>query len=154
MAQTSPTTTRPIASVLRTLAAADPSVALVASMHPSVLGFWLAKPDPEPRRRGPQQRDAVCATRRRRRCSGARSRPSRAAAATSLRTSRWPTRRRATARVPGAGYRVTGDKHFGSGSGVTSFMITTAVADGRGRADRSSCSTCATGRGTARPGCA
>ena len=32
--------------------------------------------------------------------------------------------------LPGATYRVTGDKHFGSGSGVTSFMITTAVPEG------------------------
>ena len=32
--------------------------------------------------------------------------------------------------VPGAAYRLSGDKHFGSGSGVTSFMITTAVAEG------------------------
>jgi alkylation response protein AidB-like acyl-CoA dehydrogenase len=32
--------------------------------------------------------------------------------------------------LPGGAYRLTGDKHFGSGSGVTSFMITTAVADG------------------------
>jgi alkylation response protein AidB-like acyl-CoA dehydrogenase len=32
--------------------------------------------------------------------------------------------------VPGAAYRLTGDKHFGSGSGVTSYMITTAVAGG------------------------
>ena len=35
-----------------------------------------------------------------------------------------------TARCPGACYRVSGDKHFGSGSGVTSFMITTAVPEG------------------------
>src|SRR6476660_1813339 len=39
-------TTRPICELLRTLASADPSVALVSSMHPSVLGFWLAPPDP------------------------------------------------------------------------------------------------------------
>ena len=32
--------------------------------------------------------------------------------------------------VLGASYRVTGDKHFGSGSGVTSFMVTTAVPAG------------------------
>ena len=32
--------------------------------------------------------------------------------------------------IPGASYRVTGDKHFGSGSGVTSFMVTTAVPAG------------------------
>src|SRR5215212_1965105 len=41
-------TTRPICAVLRTLAAADPSVALVASMHPAVIGFWLACPEPVP----------------------------------------------------------------------------------------------------------
>src|SRR5207253_620063 len=35
-------TTRPVCESLRALAAADPSVALVASMHPAVLGFWLA----------------------------------------------------------------------------------------------------------------
>src|SRR5439155_17240238 len=33
---------RPICEVFRTLAAGDPSVALVASMHPAVLAFWLA----------------------------------------------------------------------------------------------------------------
>ena len=32
--------------------------------------------------------------------------------------------------LPGRGYRVSGDKHFGSGSGMTSFMITTAVPSG------------------------
>ena len=32
--------------------------------------------------------------------------------------------------IPGMNYRVTGDKHFGSGSGVTSFMVTTAVPAG------------------------
>ena len=37
---------------------------------------------------------------------------------------------RPTARCPARTYRVTGDKHFGSGSGVTSYMITTAVPDG------------------------
>jgi alkylation response protein AidB-like acyl-CoA dehydrogenase len=32
--------------------------------------------------------------------------------------------------VPGRRYSVTGDKHFGSGTGVCSFMLTTAVPDG------------------------
>jgi alkylation response protein AidB-like acyl-CoA dehydrogenase len=32
--------------------------------------------------------------------------------------------------LPGRPYRVTGDKHFGSGSGVTAFMITIAVPEG------------------------
>ena len=38
--------TRPVAETLRTLAGADPSVALVSSMHPAVLGFWLATSRP------------------------------------------------------------------------------------------------------------
>ena len=61
--------TRPICEVLRTLAAADPSVALVASMHPAVLGFWLARPD-EARPRWTQQRTAVVRHRGRRRAMG------------------------------------------------------------------------------------
>src|SRR5207302_1854765 len=40
-----PASTRSICDVLRTLAGADPSVALVSSMHPAVIGFWLARPD-------------------------------------------------------------------------------------------------------------
>lgn len=40
------TSTRPLCEALRALAAADPSVALVASMHPAVLGYWLATSDP------------------------------------------------------------------------------------------------------------
>ena len=35
---------RPICTLLRILAHGDSSVALVASMHPAVLGFWLASP--------------------------------------------------------------------------------------------------------------
>ena len=37
--------TRPIAELLRTLARGDPSVALVSSMHPAVLSFWLCQPE-------------------------------------------------------------------------------------------------------------
>ena len=33
--------TRPVGEMLRTLARGDPSVALVMSMHPAVLSFWL-----------------------------------------------------------------------------------------------------------------
>src|SRR6202022_2759225 len=36
----------------------------------------------------------------------------------------------ASSPLPGDSYRVSGDKHFGSGSGVTSFMITTAIPAG------------------------
>src|SRR5204863_2712935 len=34
--------TRPVAEILRTLAHGDASVALVSSMHPAVMSFWLA----------------------------------------------------------------------------------------------------------------
>jgi alkylation response protein AidB-like acyl-CoA dehydrogenase len=122
-----PESTREIAGLLRSLAGADASVALVSSMHPAVLGFWLAPADPN-RPEWTAQVEAVCASAR----DGLQ----------------WGTitsepgsggdiaRTKSTARaddsegsLPGRGYRVSGDKHFGSGSGVTSFMITTAVPD-------------------------
>ena len=76
-------TTRPICDVLRTLAAADPSVALVSSMHPAVLGFWLAQPD-QPGTAWAAAADGGVRQRRRKGTSGERSPPSRAAAATSF----------------------------------------------------------------------
>ena len=122
-------TTRPICTALRTLAAADPSVALVASMHPAVLGFWLARPD-QAQSDWTEQREAVFATA----AEGAQwgtitSEPG--SGGDILRTKAQATPADASdGPLPGATYRISGDKHFGSGSGVTSFMITTAVADG------------------------
>jgi alkylation response protein AidB-like acyl-CoA dehydrogenase len=117
--------TRPLAEVLRALARVDSSVALVSAMHPAVVGFWLATVD-DTNAEWCTQRDAVIA-------SAAEGR-------------QWGTitsepgsggdiaRTNAVAAVdgdvdhvlPGRTYRVTGTKHFGSGSGVTDFMITTA----------------------------
>ena len=37
---------RPLCETYRSLAGGDPSVALVSSMHPAVIAFWLASPDP------------------------------------------------------------------------------------------------------------
>ena len=42
--------------------------------------------------------------------------------------------RTATPFMVGRSYGVSGDKHFGSGSGIADRMITTAIPDGRGRA--------------------
>jgi alkylation response protein AidB-like acyl-CoA dehydrogenase len=122
-------TTGPICAVLRTLAAADASVALVASMHPAVIGFWLARPDPE-RATWSEQFDAIVATA----AAGAlwgtiTSEPGSGGDILRTRTLAVPGGE-ANGDVPGAAYRLSGDKHFGSGSGVTSFMITTAVAEG------------------------
>ena len=120
---------RPICDALRVLAHGDPAVALVSAMHPSVLSFWLASPDvPAPYQRAwTEQRRHVFQTVR----DGAW----------------WGTitsepgsggdlaRTRARARPAGHGYRLSGDKQFGSGSGVTSYMITTAVVEGESTPD-------------------
>ena len=120
--------TRMLCETYRTLAGGDPSVALVSSMHPAVIAFWLASPDPS-QPEWERQRSAVFAS--------------------ALSGEQWGTitsepgsggdifKTRATAAaldqalfLPGQAYAVSGDKHFGSGSGVTDRMITTAVADG------------------------
>jgi alkylation response protein AidB-like acyl-CoA dehydrogenase len=122
-------TTRPIADLLRTLAAADPSVTLVSSMHPAVVAFWLAKPDPS-RPAWVEQTEAVCALA----AAGEQwgtitSEPGSGGDILKTRSLATPDEG-LTEPLPGGAYRVTGDKHFGSGSGVTSFMITTAVPEG------------------------
>jgi alkylation response protein AidB-like acyl-CoA dehydrogenase len=121
-------TARPLCEIYRRLAAADPSVALVSTMHPSVIGFWLASPDPS-RAGWEEQRQAVFAS--------------------AVAGDQWGTitsepgsggdisRTRAVAKpldadtfLAGDSYAVTGDKHFGSGFGVTDRMVTTAVPEG------------------------
>ncbi len=121
--------TRPMAEGLRTLAGGDPSVALVAAMHPAVVGYWLATPG-EGRPAWQAQREAVFAS--------------------VVAGSQWGTitsepgsggdiaRTRTVAvadddvdvGLPGRGYRLRGQKHFGSGSGVADLMVTTAVPEG------------------------
>jgi alkylation response protein AidB-like acyl-CoA dehydrogenase len=119
---------RPLCQAYRRLASADPSVALVSSMHPAVVAFWLASPDP---------------------CQPAWEAQRRAVFASAAAGEQWGTitsepgsggdiaRTRAVASpidtepfLPGATYAVTGDKHFGSGLGITDRMMTTAVPDG------------------------
>jgi len=117
--------TRPIAAILRALARGDPSVALVSSMHPTVLSFWLATPHvPAPFQDAWRtQRHEV----------------SQSAAAGGW----WGTitsepgsggdvaNTKAAATLDAGGtWKLTGQKHFGSGSGLTSFVITTAVPQG------------------------
>jgi len=121
-------TFRPMCGIYRRLASADPSVALVSAMHPAVVAFWLASPDPA-QPAWEEQRRAVFAS--------------------AVAGEQWGTitsepgsggdiaRTRAVAKaiaaehvLVGSSYAVTGDKHFGSGLGVTDHMITTAVPDG------------------------
>jgi alkylation response protein AidB-like acyl-CoA dehydrogenase len=93
-------------------------------MHPAVLSFWLASPDGAPDPAGwTAQRDEFV---------------------TSVLDGAWwgtitsepgsggdvAATRAVASRDAGGGYRLSGPKHFGSGSGITSFMLTTAVPDG------------------------
>jgi alkylation response protein AidB-like acyl-CoA dehydrogenase len=124
-----PKSTRKICELLRTLAHGDSSVALVSSMHPCVLAFWLTTPTvPEPANAAWQEQRNAC---------------SRLALDGNL----WGT----ITSEPGSGgdvlntktrasrhngsYRVSGLKHFGSGTGIKSFMITTAVPEGESEPD-------------------
>ena len=122
--------TRPISDVLRTLAVGDSSVALVSAMHPAVLSFWLCQPAaPEPYTTAWQEQV-------------------REVSRTALDGAWWGTitsepgsggdvgRTKTIARLDGDGsYRLTGQKHFGSGAGNAAFMVTTALPEGEDMAD-------------------
>ena len=108
------------------IARGDPSVALVASMHPAVLVSWIANAAaPEPYAQAwSEQRDWCFQTARDGNWWGTvTSEPG--SGGDIMKT-------RAVAEGDDAAgiYRLTGDKHFGSGSGITSYMITTAKPAG------------------------
>lgn len=125
--RSAPESVRFIGGLLRTLAGGDSSVALVSAMHPVVLAFWNVTPDaPAP-------------------YTEAWDRQRRLVAQTALDDHWWgtiqsepesggdTTRTKTGARLVDATtgeYRTTGLKHFGSGSGVTSYMLTVAVPEG------------------------
>lgn len=122
--------TRPISELLRVLAHGDSSVALVTAMHPTVLSFWYATPEVPPASQPAWEAQ--------------RSHLSQLAAEGQW----WGTitsepgsggdifQSKAKARPESADrYRMTGAKHFGSGSGITSFMVTVAVPEGEAGPD-------------------
>jgi alkylation response protein AidB-like acyl-CoA dehydrogenase len=122
--------TRVVGSILNALARGDASVALVASMHPAVLSFWHASPEaPE------QHRDAW--SEQRAYVSGMAADGSWFGTITSEPGSGGDVARTAAAAEVGqdGGWRISGKKHFGSGSGVTSFMLTSARAGGEDEPD-------------------
>ena len=117
----------------RALAAADPSVALVSSMHPAVLVFWLVPEDPS-RPDWEEQRGAVFESA----SSGDQwgtitSEPGSGGDISLTKAVATPTTDEPF--ITGESYTVTGTKHFGSGSGVTRYMVTTAVAAGETEPD-------------------
>lgn len=114
----------PLCDALRVIARADPSVALVSSMHPLVLAYWnalgpAAYPDPAWR----EQCEFVSQSAFAGHWWGTlTSEPGSGGDVEQTRAT--------TEHLTGLEYAVTGDKHFGSGSGVTSYMITTARVTG------------------------
>jgi len=117
---------RPICTMLRTLAQGDPSVTLASAMHHLVLSSWRIPTVPQPYTEvwAKQRREVF---------------------ETVLDGAWWGTivsepgsggdtgQTKAVAYPEGASklkYRLTGQKHFGSGSGVTSFMTTRAIPAG------------------------
>jgi alkylation response protein AidB-like acyl-CoA dehydrogenase len=126
--QDSASSARVVCEVLRILATGDPAVALVAAMHPSVVAFWLLNPDPS-QPEWEAQREAVFASA----AAGEQwgtitSEPG--SGGDISRTKATATPSDGPAFMSGRAYGVSGDKHFGSGSGVADRMITTAIPEG------------------------
>jgi alkylation response protein AidB-like acyl-CoA dehydrogenase len=113
--------TRAIGEILTALARGDASVALVASMHPAVLSFLHASPSapPEHQAAWSEQRAYV---------SQMAAEGCWFGTITSEPGSGGDVGRTAAVAeaAGGGGWRISGTKHFGSGSGITSFMLTSA----------------------------
>lgn len=117
--------TRPICETYRTLARGDSSVALVCAMHPAVLSYWLTAPaELSERPLWQQQCQEIFASVRDGHWWGTiTSEPGSGGDITLSRTEA----------LHGEGetsYFITGQKHFGSGSGIMAFMVTTATPEG------------------------
>ena len=113
--------------------AVDSSVALVSSMHPAVISFWLATPD-SAQPAWEEQRAAVFASA----VAGEQwgtitSEPGSGGDIARTKSVAEPSDGETF--LPGDAYAVTGDKHFGSGLGITDRMVTIGDPGGRGRSD-------------------
>lgn len=118
-----------IVETIRALARGDQSVALVASMHPAIVAFWTAAAEaPEPHRAAwAAQRVEVFESVLEGNFWGTMtSEPGSGGDIMSTRATAEPVDSEPRR------YRLRGQKHFGSGSGVLSYMITTARPDGLG----------------------
>ncbi len=113
---------------LRLLATADPAVALVSAMHTAVVGYWLLNPDPT-QPEWETQRQAVFASAMAGEQWGTiTSEPGSGGDMAKTRATATPIT--ASAFMAGHAYALSGDKHFGSGSGIADRMVTTAIAAG------------------------
>ena len=118
---------RPLCEAYRQLAAGDPSVALVSSMHPAVVAFWLASPDAAQPAWEEQRRAVFASATAGEQWGTITSEPG--SGGDIAKTKATATPADVEPFLPGRTYAVTGDKHFGSGCGVTDRMMTTAVPD-------------------------
>jgi alkylation response protein AidB-like acyl-CoA dehydrogenase len=119
----SASSTRPVCDVLRELARVDSSVALVTSMHQTVVYLcWLSDLTAPPERTAgwdAQRRDVFRSIQDGAWYGTITSEPGSGGDV---------AKTKATAEPAGDGrYRVSGTKQFGSGSGITSFMMTSAL---------------------------
>lgn len=112
---------RDYGEMVRTVAHGDPSVALVAAMHPAVMLNFLAidTVDDHPAAWAAQRQWAID-TARSQWWGTLTSEPGSGGDVLKTRT---------TATPRGDQYLLSGDKHFGSGSGQAAFMLTTARID-------------------------
>ena len=122
------TSARPICDTLRLLGSADPSVALVSAMHPSVVSFWLFNPDAEQAAWEDQRRAVFASAAEGEQWGTVTSEPGSGGDISRTRTT--ASAADGEAFLVGRTYALTGDKHFGSGSGIADRMITTARPDG------------------------
>jgi len=114
------------AEIVRTIARGDPSVALVAAMHPAVVSYWQHSAEHNPANTLSEQAKEIYAG-----VLGGHwwgtlmSEPGSGGDIAKTKTLARPTGTADDA------FELSGEKHFGSGSGQTSFMVTTArEADG------------------------
>src|SRR5262249_52817220 len=129
-----PRSTRLVAELLRTLAGGDSSVALVSAMHPSVLSFWMCTPrvsDPFQEAWNAQRRRVSQTVHKGAWWGTITSEPGSGGDVAQTSAVARPAAEAGADGAAGAGqgdgsYRVTGMKHFGSGSGITSYMLTSA----------------------------
>ena len=121
---------RPICTLLRTLAQGDSSITLASAMHHLVLASWRIPTVPEPYTAAwVRQRQEVFQTVLDGAWWGTIVSEPGSGGDTGL------TKSVAQPVKPPLEYRISGQKHFGSGSGLTSFMTTQAIAAGESTSD-------------------
>ena len=125
---TAESTARRACQIYRRLASADPSVALVSAMHPTVIAFWLSTSDPSQPDWEEQRRAVFASAVAGEQWGTMTSEPGSGGDIARTRSTATPTAPQPF--LTGSAYAVTGDKHFGSGLGITDRMITTAIPEG------------------------